>query len=310
MTENNKLPISRAKALNGVILILKNKGTDEEIIKKLDSLAKAQCIAKWSKDVLEDCIDDFYIDNGRLPTVSDLKVENGLPCHTVFRWLFGISAGEWLREKQSAFVIPKISCRKALLFALENCNGEIKQKVIEVLEDYPITKWNNLTIMNSIITYYEIHNKVPTKRDFEKDASLPNYGVFKRLCKTTYLKWLKEKIPFLYNLYSKKETGNKNYLDKFVKEYKRLCPKNGNDFNKRRDRESCPTAWAVANSVGVKGWKELLELCGLDHCDLEKIRIEKECAKIKSLKVISVDCGENLFFREYSKNLEREVILN
>ena len=48
----------------------------------------------------------------------------------------------------------------------------------------------------------------------------------------------------------------KNYLDKFVKEYKMLCPKNGSNFNKRRDRESCPTAWAVANSVGVKGWKE------------------------------------------------------
>ena len=37
--------------------------------------------------------------------------------------------------------------------------------------------------------------------------------------------------------------------------------------------------------------------------------LQKEKAKIKSVKIISVDCGKNLFFREFSKELEKEVAI-
>ena len=60
-------------------------------------------------------------------------------------------------------------------------------------------------------------------------------------------------------------------------------------------------------ALKITKWTQLVKYCGLELFDIESERIAKEKAKIKSVRIISVDCGENLFFREFSKELEKEV---
>ncbi len=308
METKERLPITRKASIYKAILLLeKQKGREEEIA-ILKELATGMPILQWSEKVAKDCINNFYLDNNRLPTVTDLEKNKELPSHINFKYLFGITARQWLNKNYSSYTPPKSTRKRALQLVVDLLDGEEKQVVQEMLNEYPTTKWNNKNLIDCFVTYYENHNRVPTEDEMEATDELPYYGLFKYKWKTTYLKWLEENIPVLYQISLKQKENNRDYVTEFISEYQRVLPRSEDDFNRRRDKNACCIAEIVKRSLGLRSWKQLVVHCGLELFDTEAERLAKERAKIKSMKVIIVDCGESFFYRQYSKEIERKFL--
>ncbi|MGN1062586.1 MAG: hypothetical protein ACI4RO_05585, partial [Candidatus Scatosoma sp.] len=93
----------------------------------------------------------------------------------------------------------------------------------------------------------------------------------------------------------------------FICEYNRIRPKSETDFNARRNRAVCCGAGRIKSALNVTRWADLLKACGLRAYDGAVGREEAERNKIKSVRIIAVDCGENIFFKEYGREEERQL---
>ena len=309
MDFTNKLPITRKTAIYKAISLLEKQENRREEISLLRELATGIPILQWSEKIVKDCIDDFYITNGRFPTVTELQKKEGLPMHTNFKYLFGMTARQWLDRNSRSYKVPKTSRRRALTLAAELLFGEARKRILEMLDEYPITKWNDTNMIDCLVSFYEEYNRVPSEDEMENSDELPYYGVFKYKWKTSYLKWLEIHIPFLHKKFFEERTFQRDYVSDFISEYKRIFPRSEADFDRRRNPEVCCQASCVKKALDIKSWVQLVEYCGLEMFDVQAEKMAKERAKIKSVNMIDVDCGENFFFRQYSKKLERELEL-
>lgn len=310
MNTQEKLPITRKAVIYKAISLLEKQGNRQEEIAILQELATGVPILQWTEKIAKDCIDNFYLENHRLPTVTDLQRKNvGLPAHTNFKYLFGVTASQWLAQHSQSYEPPKTTRKKALISVLELLQGEERNTIQEMLNEYPTTKWNEKNMIDCLVTFYEKYNRVPSQDEMEDSEELPYYGIFKYKWKTTYLKWLQFHIPILYKAFFEERVYKRDYVSDFVSEYKRILPRNEADFDRRRNQEVCCQASHIKTALNITKWTQLVKHCGLELFDAEAERIANEKAKIKSVRIISVDCGENLFFREYSKELEKEVAI-
>ncbi|MGN1053143.1 MAG: hypothetical protein ACI4SH_07140, partial [Candidatus Scatosoma sp.] len=173
--------------------------------------------------------------------------------------------------------------------------------------EYPIAPWNGKNIADCIVTYYNKYRRVPSENDMKNSAELPYRGVFKYRWKTTYVKWLKENLPGLYNLYCGERANRRDYAAEFIREYIRIRPKSEAEFNARRSRGVCCGAERIKRALNVTRWADLLKACGLQAYDGAAEREEKERNKIKSVRLIAVDLEENIFFKEFGRQEERQL---
>lgn len=309
MKTQEKLPITRKTAIYKAISLLEKQSNREEEIAILRELATGVPILQWSEKIVKDCIDNFYLENRRLPTVTDFQKKNEeLPPYSSIKHLFGVTASRWLSKYAQSYEPPKTTRKKTLILVLDLLEGEEKKHIQDMLNEYPITKWNEINTINCIVSFYETYNRVPTQDEIVASKELPYYEIFKYKWKTTYLNWLEEHIPILYEKYKEQCLKRRDYVSEFVSEYKRIRPKSSDDFNRRRNGEICCSSDHIERQLNIKGWVNLVKYCGLEPIDFEEERIAKERAKIKSVRRIIVDCGENFFFREYSKILEKKYL--
>lgn len=328
MNTKETLPLTRKAAVFQAISLLEKEGNHEEEIRILKKFSAGLPAVQWTKEVAADCIDNFLLEYGRLPTVTELAQNKELPFHTSFKYLFGMPARKWLEKRYSSTrdmpvdssaspvlpvspaspvssVLPKTSRKRALLSAYRVLDGEARERIKDMLDEYPITQWNDKNMADCIVTYYEKYRRVPAEEEMKRSDELPYIGVFKYRWKTTYLQWLKERLPVLYRLYCDERTQQRDYADEFVREYKRIRPKNEADFNRKRNRALCCGTERVKRALNVTRWAELLSACRLEVCNGAEERAEIERDKIKSVRIIAVDCGENIFFRQYAAEEER-----
>lgn len=308
------MPLTRKAAVFQAISLLEKEGNHEEEIQVLKKFSAGLPAVQWTKEVAADCIDNFLLENGRLPTVTELAQNKELPFHTSFKYLFGMPARKWLEKRYSSTRdFPATSRKRALLSAYRVLDGEARERIKDMLDEYPITQWNDKNTADCIVTYYEKYRRVPSEEEMKRSDELPYIGVFKYRWKSTYLQWLKENLPYLYRLYCDERTQQRDYAGEFVREYKRIRPKSEADFNRRRNRALCCGTDRVKRALNVTRWADLLSACRLEVCNGAEERAEIERDKIKSVRIIAVDCGENIFFKEYSKEalrqLNRETVL-
>lgn len=288
------------------ITLLEKEGNHEEEIRILKKFSVGLPAVQWTKEVAADCIDNFFLENGRLPTVTELAQNKELPFHTSFKYLFGMPARKWLEKRYSSpRAFPATSRKRALLSAYRSLDGAARERIKDMLDEYPITRWNDKNITDSLVTYYEKYRRVPSEEEMKRSDELPYIGVFKYRWKTTYLQWLKENLPYLHWLYCNERTQQRDYAGEFVREYNRIRPKNEADFNRRRNRALCCGTERVKRAMNVTRWADLLKACRLERCDAAAEQTENERKKIKTVRIIAVDCGENMFFRQYAAEEER-----
>ena len=89
--------MTRKQALNAAITELSKYEEFIEVVALLSDIHDDLPLVHWSDKSIRDTIEQFVIDNGRNPTVTDF-MKKGMPSHMVMKRKYKVNLGEWLAE--------------------------------------------------------------------------------------------------------------------------------------------------------------------------------------------------------------------
>ena len=88
--------MTRKQAIIQAIQALSKIEGHEEAIALLQDIHDEMPLIHWSDKSIRDTVEQFIVDNGRMPTVSDFR-KKGMPPHPVIKNKYGITLAEWLK---------------------------------------------------------------------------------------------------------------------------------------------------------------------------------------------------------------------
>lgn len=97
--------MTRKQALNKAIEALSKKKEYAEVVGLLQDICDELPLIHWSDKSIRDTVDQFIVDSGRTPTVSDFR-RKGMPPHPVIKQKYKITLGEWLEQN---YPVHKVS---------------------------------------------------------------------------------------------------------------------------------------------------------------------------------------------------------
>ncbi len=89
--------MTRKQALNQAIRALSALEGQEETISLLQDIYEEIPLTHWSDKSIRDTVEQFIVDNGRIPTASDFR-KKGMPPHPVFSQKYKMTLSEWLQK--------------------------------------------------------------------------------------------------------------------------------------------------------------------------------------------------------------------
>lgn len=284
------LPVTRRNALLKAAFLLGNRGEKREIIAAIRGAAEIPPAVKWDAETIKDCVANYYLENNRYPRVFDLCLLNCLPTAEAIKYVFGVSAQRWLDGYRCFVVgfeseaasgqgtgkrkkkIARVTRKQALLAAESVLEGEEKERVREMIAEYPITEWNERNVADVLISFYEKYGRVPAEREMKNSCELPYYGIFQYRFHTTYRAFLRDFLPPLYEIYC----GGAN------------------------ERNNAEIAGAVSGGISgtakKQGAKSAERKRKTETKRGEPKRGQTKSGKIKSIKIIRLDFGGSFFF--------------
>ncbi len=285
------LPVTRRNALLKAAFLLGNRGEKREIIAAIRGAAEIPPAVKWDAETIKDCVANYYFENNRYPRVFDLCLLNCLPTAEAIKYVFGVSAQRWLdgyrcfvvgfeseaaggqgTGKRTKKKIARVTRKQALLAAESVLEGEEKERVREMIAEYPITEWNERNVADVLISFYEKYGRVPAEREMKNSCELPYYGIFRYRFHTTYRAFLREFLPPLYEIY---------------------C----GGANERNNAEiSGAVSGAVSGTAKKQGAKSAGRKRKSETKKGEPKRGKTKSGKIKSIKIIRLDFGGSFFY--------------
>lgn len=138
-------------------------------------------------------------------------------------------------------------------------NEEAIRILHTILEEMPLNRWTEDAIRDSVEQFILDHGRVPQCRDFKK-RGLPPHPVIKNRYGITLREWLEknypQEVPPLSEAHSKA-------TEDFVREYLRIRPVSGEDYNARRARPASLCWMTIAKYNHTRRWRILLEKLGL-----------------------------------------------
>lgn len=289
------LPVTRRNALLKAAFLLGNRGEKREIIAAIRGAAEIPPAVKWDAETIKDCVANYYFENNRYPRVFDLCLLNCLPTAETIKYVFGVSAQRWLdgyrcfvvgfeseaaggqgTGKRKKKKIARITRKQALLAAESVLEGEEKERVREMIAEYPIAEWNERNVADVLISFYEKYGRVPAEREMKNSCELPYYGIFRYRFHTTYRAFLREFLPPLYEIY---------------------C----GGANERNNAEiSGAVSGTVSGGAKKQGAKSAERKRKAETKRGEPKRGKTKSGKIKSIKIIRVDFGGSVFYPTFS----------
>ena len=281
------LPVTRRNALLKAAFLLGNRGEKREIIAAIRGAAEIPPAVKWDAETIKDCVANYYFENNRYPRVFDLCLLNCLPTAEAIKYVFGVSAQRWLdgyrcfvvgfeseaaggqgTRKRTKKKIARVTRKQALLAAESVLEGEEKERVREMIAEYPIAEWNERNVADVLISFYEKYGRVPAEREMKNSCELPYYGIFRYRFHTTYRAFLREFLPPLYEIYC----GGAN------------------------ERNNAEISGAVSGAAKKQGAKSAERKRKSETKKGEPKRGKTKSGKIKSIKIIRLDFGGSFFF--------------
>ena len=281
------LPVTRRNALLKAAFLLGNRGEKREIIAAIRGVAEIPPAVKWDAETIKDCVANYYFENNRYPRVFDLCLLNCLPTAETIKYVFGVSAQRWLdgyrcfvvgfeseaasgqgTGKRTKKKIARVTRKQALLAAESVLEGEEKERVREMIAEYPIAEWNERNVADVLISFYEKYGRVPAEREMKNSCELPYYGIFRYRFHTTYRAFLREFLPPLYEIYC----GGAN------------------------ERNNAEISGAVSGAAKKQGAKRAERKRKSETKKGEPKRGKTKSGKIKSIKIIRLDFGGSFFF--------------
>lgn len=285
------LPVTRRNALLKAAFLLGNRGEKREIIAAIRGAAEIPPAVKWDAETIKDCVANYYFENNRYPRVFDLCLLNFLPTAETIKYVFGVSAQRWLdgyrcfvvgfeseaaggqgTGKRTKKKIARVTRKQALLAAESVLEGEEKERVREMIAEYPIAEWNERNVADVLISFYEKYGRVPAEREMKNSCELPYYGIFRYRFHMTYRAFLRKFLPALYEIY---------------------C----GGANERNNAEiSGAVSGTVSGAAKKQGAKSAERKRKSETKRGEPKRGKTKSGKIKSIKIIRLDFGGSFFF--------------
>lgn len=281
------LPVTRRNALLKAAFLLGNRGEKREIIAAIRGAAEIPPAVKWDAETIKDCVANYYFENNRYPRVFDLCLLNCLPTAEAIKYVFGVSAQRWLdgyrcfvvgfeseaaggqgTGKRKKKKIARVTRKQALLAAESVLEGEEKERVREMIAEYPIAEWNERNVADVLISFYEKYGRVPAEREMKNSCELPYYGIFRYRFHMTYRAFLREFLPPLYEIYC----GGAN------------------------ERNNAEISGAVSGAAKKQVAKSAERKRKSETKKGEPKRGKTKSGKIKSIKIIRLDFGGSFFF--------------
>lgn len=285
------LPVTRRNALLKAAFLLGNRGEKREIIAAIRGAAEIPLAVKWDAETIKDCVANYYFENNRYPRVFDLCLLNCLPTAEAIKYVFGVSAQRWLdgyrcfvvgfesesaggqgTGKRTKKKIARVTRKQALLAAESVLEGEEKERVREMIAEYPIAEWNERNVADVLISFYEKYGRVPAEREMKNSCELPYYGIFRYRFHMTYRAFLREFLPPLYEIYC----GSANVRN------------NAEIFG--------AVSGAVSGAAKKQGAKSAESKRKAETKRGAPKRGKTKSGKIKSIKIIRLDFGGSFFF--------------
>ena len=133
-------------------------------------------------------------------------------------------------------------------------NEEAVQILHTIIDEFPLNRWTEDAIRDSVEQFILDHGRVPNTRDFKR-RGLPPHTVIKNRFGVNLKEWLEQNYPTekppLDELHAKA-------TEDFIKEYLRIQPSSAEDFNARRSFRS--RGWyTIAKYNHTRRWRILLE---------------------------------------------------
>ena len=285
------LPVTRRNALLKAAFLLGIRGEKREIIAAIRGAAEIPPVVKWDAETIKDCVANYYFENNRYPRVFDLCLLNCLPTAEAIKYVFGVSAQRWLdgyrcfvvgfeseaaggqgTGKRTKKKIARVTRKQALLAAESVLEGEEKERVREMIAEYPIAEWNERNVADVLISFYEKYGRVPAEREMKNSCELPYYGIFRYRFHMTYRAFLRKFLPPLYEIY---------------------C----GGANERNNAEiSGAVSGEISGAAKKQGAKSAERKRKSETKKGEPKRGKTKSGKIKSIKIIRLDFGGSFFF--------------
>lgn len=159
--------------------------TDEATKQKIHEILNDMPFTGWSERTIIDTIDQFIIDNGRVPNSTDFK-HKGLPPHPVIKLRFGINVKEFLiqyyphgkkctskiyyqktkEEWKTIFIADYMQNKppSAEIHNMERTTGTPSWQTISIM--FGINTWLDWITYCSLERYSRVYSKPRTKTSF------------------------------------------------------------------------------------------------------------------------------------------------
>ena len=160
--------MTRKQALSLAMQALSEIGEREEAVAVLRTMAEELPLVHWSDTAIRDSVEQFILDHGRVPTVSDFK-KCGLPPHTVIKNRYGVTLQCWLEKNYPSNKPPMEEERKRLTKAFVDDYQRIRPQSAE--------EFNAKRTPGSPCWYtVAVHNHTKRWRELLKILNLPVYN--------------------------------------------------------------------------------------------------------------------------------------
>lgn len=291
-----ELKMTRNQALLSVFSMFEGKNVHTEEMERLKEIARVMPFTEWDDATVRDAVEHFMAMNGRVPTVTDFKKGNGLPSNPVIKQRYNRNLREWLDKNFPAYYEPKPTRKQALQFAYEALVKlpEAQEKIKELLDEYPVCRWTVENITDAVAEFFRANGRLPYEREFNKSNHLPEYGHLLYKYKCGLREWYETYCNELFIKTENRIKPVRDYIKEFAEEYERIKPVSKEDFNRRRNPETCCLAEVVMRNTYIRSWAELLQRCKLRRYEREEKKI------ITEIEVVVLD--------ERSEELYRYVV--
>lgn len=275
--------MTRKQALHSAIEALSANPAHSAAIQTLKSIIDDLPLTHWTESAIEDAVEQYYRDHGRLPQPCEFK-KRGLPQRTAIKNTYHMTVGQWLNQMYPSHVVanqensqtkkPTLMRKKSLLLAVEILSEmpsakEVIQKLNEILEDLPITRWTDRVIRDSVEQYTLDHGQLPNARRF-KDPGMPPPIAITRVYHMTVSEFLEHFYQEkLLNLTDRMAQQKQQQTTLFISEYQRIKPVSREDYDRQRKPGTrCGQTIMVYNNL--TSWSSLLLLLNLPKYQARK----------------------------------------
>ena len=143
--------MTRKEALKKAIEILSETPENVDVARLLQDIHDELPLIHWTDKSIRDTVEQFIIDNGKVPTATDFK-QKGMPPHPVFKQKYNKTLAEWLNEN---YPVSKATSEELKLKHTDNFKKDYERIKPTSKEEFNKNRSKGTLGWQSVAKYYD-----------------------------------------------------------------------------------------------------------------------------------------------------------